>query len=221
MRALVGSRLHGLDTPISDFDYKTVFIETTSNILALPEHQPSDPKDPADTWELARFLHFALRSNPTILETFKATFTTENENWCEELRSLFPDVWSSKLVFHSYRGYAQSQRKKLLENDEALSNGNVELDTIRKRKSSAAWLRMLYNGYELLQTGDFTARIADTEVGILCRKYKEGESTIPEVIKTCSSWEEKLEDAFNKSTKKEANSKLVNDFLLKIRKVSW
>jgi predicted nucleotidyltransferase len=95
------------------------------------------------SWEIGHYLFLATKCNPTVLETFLAPDYTANA-WGEEVRALFPSVWSSIGVASAFTGYAHNQRKKLLDDKDK-----------RRNKYATAYVRTLYNAWELLSTGTF------------------------------------------------------------------
>lgn len=213
LKVIVGSQAHGLSTPESDFDYRGVFVMPTSEIIGLGgaiKHTNWIEGNVDDTsFEIGHFLFLATKCNPTILETFLAP-VVETTPEGDELRSLFPHLWNSKAVMDAFCGYGMNQRKKFLEEKDG-----------RPHKYAAAYIRSLYNAYELITTGKFTVKIADTEIGDLCRRFKNGDYTFGEVIDQCRSWEQKVREAYEKCPKKEADLAPVNDFLLRVRKAHW
>ena len=230
LKVIVGSQAHGLATPKSDFDYRGVFIVPTTEILKLgnvKQHTSwTEGKDDDTSWEIGHFLHLATHCNPTILETFLAPRVNVFKNdkpfddeqlmdnamslWGDDLQALFPYIWNSKGVMDAFIGYGLNQRKKFLENKDN-----------RREKYAAAYLRTLYNAYELLSTGTFTIRIADTEIGETVRKFKNGDFTVGEVMQVCYDWQKKVEEAYMLNTVHVPDLEKVNEFLLKVRKEFW
>lgn len=227
LKVLVGSQAHGLATPQSDYDYRGVFVIPTTELLKLGVKNSStswiEDKDDDTSWEVGHFLNLAVRSNPTILETFLAPrmiyMTGEehrNDKLGRELQELFPYVWNSEGVLKSFLGYGKNQRVKFFENKDK-----------RASKYAVAYLRTLYQGWELLTKGTFTIRVADTEIGEALKYWKSlGVGDFPEnevgyVIETCYKWENKLKKAYEDNPNKETNTDAVNEFLLKVRKEFW
>ena len=209
----MGSQAHGLANKDSDFDYRGVFVQPTAEILAL------GPKRNHTSWiegniddtsyEIGHFLFLATKSNPTILEVFLAPIE-EADDIGMEMRSLFPHVWDSTDVRNAFIGYGLNQRKKFLDNKDN-----------KREKYAAAYLRVLYNAYELLKTGTFTVRIADTPVGETVRKFKSGDFTVGEVVQITSEWQIKVEEMYEKSEKRVPDKDKINEFLLKVRRENW
>lgn len=210
LKVLVGSQAHGLATPSSDFDYRGVFVQPTNEILKIGGHTRTtswiEGKDDDTSWEIAHFLFLSTKSNPTILETYLAP-EIYADDWGYRLRELFPKVWSSKAVRDAFIGYGLNQRKKMLEDKDN-----------RPNKYASAYLRVLFNAYELLSTGTFTIKIADTEVGETVRRFKEGNFTKGECIDICARWQLKVEEAFNNNPEHQPDIDAINEFLLEVRK---
>lgn len=213
LRVLVGSRAHGLSTPESDYDYRGVFIIPTSEMLKVGANLRKtswvEGNDDDTSWEIGHFLQLSTKSNPTILETYKAPIEYSTPLGIE-LRALFPHVWSSKYVRDAFIGYGLNQRKKFLENKDN-----------RSEKYAVAYLRVLYQAYELLSTGDFPVSFVDTPVFETLKKWKKNELTFGEVIDVTKEWQEKVEVAYKKNPDKETDMDKINEFLLKVRKDNW
>lgn len=210
LKVLVGSRAHGLNTEDSDYDYRGVFVTPTADILSLNSSTKNVQWIEGDidntSWEIAHFLHMATKCNPTILETFLAPIE-ESTPLGDELRSLFPYIWNSHGVRDAFVGYGLNQRKKFLE----AKDGGPE-------KFAVAYARTLIQAHELLSTGTFTIRIGDTEHGPMLLRWKFGNFTYGEVIQFCKEWEDRVREAYISCPPKETNMRVVNDFLLKVRK---
>lgn len=227
LKVIVGSQAHGLAGPNSDFDYRGVFVVPTEEILKLGGHVEHtnwiEGKEDDTSWEIGKFLLLATKCNPTVLETFLAPRADETEIvaykkgdkvdlflYGQELRNLFPYIWNSSDVRNAFVGYGLNQRKKFLENKDR-----------RAPKYACAYLRTLYNAYELLTTGTFHVNLIDSPVYEQCKRFKAGEFEVGEVIQTCVDWEVKVNKAFLDTPEKKANLEPVNEFLLKIRKEFW
>ena len=213
LTVLVGSHAHGLALSTSDVDKRGVFVQPTTSLLKLgsvkQETRWLEGAVDDTAWELYRFLFLASKSNPSILEVFLGPILFSTDDG-DELRSLFPFLWTSHAVYDAFLGYSLAQRKKFLENKDN-----------RSAKYASAYLRTLYWGWELLNIGTFTVHIADTEVGQSVAQYKAGIYTIGEVIQTCHIWEEKLKEAYSANKNHEQNLAPVNDFLIRMRKKYW
>jgi predicted nucleotidyltransferase len=224
MTVLVGSKAHGLDNPYSDEDKRFVFVEPTSEVLKLRDVKEEirylDGNIDDVGHEVKRFLQLAMSCNPSILECFLAP-TLEVTEEGEKLRALFPYVWNSKGVKNAFLGYAMSQRKKMLHEGDTTNGSQGGMFKHRQDKNAAAYLRTLYNGWELLTTGTFSVRIVDTPIGKTVWNYKNGFFSYQEVMDTCLEWEDKLKGAYESNPDKQSNIEKVNEFLLDLRKNNW
>lgn len=230
LKVLVGSQAHGLATPESDYDYRAVFVQPTSELLKLGGTVKNtnwiEGKEDNTSWELAHFLNMAVHCNPTILEVFLAPIISPEEaksgdtlqkhkewRWAKQLRDLFPHVWNSKGVMDAFIGYGHNQQKKFLEDKEG-----------RAAKYAVAYLRTLMQAHQLLTTGTFLVKIVDTDSPHLVQKLKDwkaGKWQVGEVMQTCSDMRKMVEYAYANSPRKETNIEPINEFLLKVRKEYW
>jgi predicted nucleotidyltransferase len=222
LKVIVGSQAHGLANEKSDFDYRGVFVIPTSEILKIGGENIKhtswiEGNDDDTSWEIGKFLMMATKCNPTILETFLApedpnfmVMPTKYSSLTQELRDLFPYVWNSNDVKNAFIGYGINQRKKFFDNKDK-----------RAPKYATAYLRTLYNCYQLLSYGTFSVSLINSPVYELCWKFKNGEFTHGEVIQACWEWETKVLEAFKANPDKKTNLEPVNEFLLKVRKLNW
>ncbi len=228
LKVIVGSQAHGLATPQSDFDYRGVFVVPTKEILSLGNTKMNtnwnEGTNDDTSWEIGHFLNLATHCNPTILETFLAPVDVnwqlqadkQQLSFSMKIRELFPYVWNSTDVMNAFIGYGLNQRKKFFDDKDK-----------RASKYAVAYLRTLYQGWELLTTGIFTVRIADTEVGDILKKWKALPSGVilannaGQVIDECLKWEKRLREAYAKNPDKQTDFEKINNFLLKVRKDFW
>lgn len=218
LKVLVGSRAHGLADEQSDWDYRSVHVVPTSELLQLGvkvgAHTWNEgPDQDVVSYEIGHFLFLATKSNPSILEMFKAPMLGEAATQeALDMLNLFPLVWSSKGVYDSHRGYGYNQRKKLLDDPRGARSG----------KYASAWLRTLYNATCLLRTGDFHLSVKDTIIEFTLRRWRaEGIKDPGEVISICLDWEERLTEAYESNPNKVSDVDAINAYLLRIRKDYW
>lgn len=218
LKVIVGSHAHGLATDKSDIDYRGVFVIPTSDLLKIGSMVQNttwiEGKEDDTSWEIGKFLLMATKCNPTVLETFLAPVVPSSksqfQSWANELRALFPHVWNSTDVKNAFIGYGINQRKKFFENQDK-----------RAPKYATAYLRVLYNAWELLSTGTFSVNLTDSPVYDQCQRFKAGDYQVGEVIQACFEWETKVLQAYNQNPDKQTNLEPVNEFLLKVRKEFW
>lgn len=218
LRVLVGSHAHGLATESSDMDFRGVFVYNTRDLLKLGQKpgmtewveadRAKQEKEDSTDYELGHFLNLATHCNPTILEVFTAPMIdTTHEGY--QLRELFPYIWHPKGVRNAFIGYGLNQRKKFLEDKD-----------IRPAKYATAYLRTLYQAWVLLSEGKLPLDMVNTPVYDVLKRWKSGIYTKGEVVDTCLTWQQKVEDACKTCDQKQDLGK-VNDFLLDIRRRFW
>ena len=209
LKVLVGSHAHGLASEESDQDFRSVFVIPTEEIFRLDFTYPTTSwtKEEGDetSWEIGQFLSLATQSHPLILETFLAPVLAVDQ-WGEELRGLFPAVWSPQKAYQAFTGYAKNQRTKLLEKKDG-----------RPAKYAAAYIRVLGNLCELLETGTFTIRISDTALGPQIARMKEGNYRVGEVIELGEHLTQAAEGHLA-SCQHRSDVGAIDQFLIRLRK---
>lgn len=228
MKVLVGSRAHGLHTEESDYDFRGVYVTPTETVLSLDyKYKGShwfEGQEDQTTYELLHFLQLATRCNPSILEVFVAPQVvdvndgqggTHREYFmdgfgddAEELKALFPAVWNPKDAFNAFVGYGLNQRKKMLDKKDA-----------RPRKYAVAYLRTLWNLYDLLTEGTFTLEIRDPDFKkeLEAIKYGQGYLDMGHIINRAECLTAHAEGVLPHCNHK-PDLKRVNDFLIKMRR---
>ena len=111
---------------------------------------------------------------------------------------------------NAFIGYGLNQRKKFFDNKDQ-----------RAPKYAAAYLRTLYNAYELLSTGTFNVNLTQTPIYETVKNFKNGIYTPGEVINECFKWETEVLKAYKQNPDKKTDVEPVNEFLLKVRKEFW
>ena len=220
LEVLVGSQAHGLATPDSDYDYRGVFLQPTSALLTLGskptqtnwienDRDPAGAKQDNTSWELGHFLFLATKCNPTILEVFKAPIVQVSKAG-HDLRALFPHVWNRDGVHNAFIGYGLNQRTSFLDNREN-----------RRNKYATAYLRTLYNAWELLTLGDFNVDITRTAIEPLLRRTRAGDYTAGQVIDWADAWTGKVADAYQSCRHVGTDYAAINRYLLDVRQNNW
>jgi len=80
-KVVVGSRLHGLDTPTSDWDYRGIHVSELKDVVSpfktLKNTTWIEGDEDNTSYELAEFCKLATKGNATILEVFFSDKVTE------------------------------------------------------------------------------------------------------------------------------------------------
>lgn len=218
LKVLVGSHAHGLATPESDYDYRAVFVQPTSEILGIGGKTVSNQWIEGDVdntaYEVGHFLFLATKSNPTILETFVAPRVSSSDPrsslFGDALRQLGPYVWDSHAALNAFTGYGYNQRKKFLDNKDQRAN-----------KYAVAWLRTLILAHELFTEGTMTLDLTGHPEFERLYEWKMGTWRLGEVMDVTDAWLAKVHEAFDKHEKRTPNLPMVNGFLLDLRREYW
>lgn len=253
LKTIVGSHSHGLATKTSDVDYKSVYVLPTTDLLKLNRSVSKGTNvidgELVDTtsYEVAHFLHLATKSNPTILEVFKSPkveipdSSDELNTYGDQLRELFPYVWSSIGVYNAFLGYSHDQHKKMFSDKEEFSK--------RKFKYAVAHIRVLLSGIELLRTGNFSTEVKDRYSWSVPKLYhlhvpiyekvdifgeeiqdswvqllmavKSEKILIGDIVNVAEYLKFELKKAYNLNPDKVTDFNPINKWLLKVRKEMW
>jgi len=220
LKTLVGSKAHGLARPGSDSDFRGVFVEPTSKILALGSKPRStswiEGNEDDTQWEIGHFLNLAVHCEPNALEVFGAPVIEADEQG-DELRSLLPFVWSPKSVWNAYTGYSDNQWKKYFAD-------KYRNDRNRATKFAMASARSLIQGRVLVETGEMEVKLEASTVESLVNfrdKLESGSITRGQVLDYIDRLKTGLWDAYQRNEDKEPDLDRVNEFLLRVRKANW
>ncbi len=152
-KVVVGSRLHGLETPESDYDYRGIHIhdlkETLSPFRKLKNTTWIEGDEDNTSYELRDFCKQATKGNATILEVFFSNQVISTSDVAEELRANWIKFMDTDAFVAASRGYAANQYNKmqLFDPDQ------------RTPKFAVAYIRVLWQCAEYLRTGTFPCQI--------------------------------------------------------------
>jgi predicted nucleotidyltransferase len=113
-RCVVGSRAYGLEGEGSDTDRRGFFLPPARLSWSL-EGVPDCVTDPATQdcyWELKPFLLLALKATPNVLECLYTPLVEHATPLARELLEM-RDCFLSKRAYPAYKGYVESQTRKL------------------------------------------------------------------------------------------------------------
>lgn len=238
LECVVGSTLHGtsVNDGLEDLDLMAVVVEGLPTFAGFsacdtwvsrtkPEGVRSEAGDVDYTaYGLRKYLHLALRGNPTIMLALFAG--DEHTRVCtpagRELRSLAPQI-ISKQCYMPFRGYMRQQHERLLGLRGQRNVTRPELveaygyDT----KYAAHVVRLGMQGAELLTTGRLSLPMRDDERA-LCLKVRSGGYTLAEVSEQIIAAERRLEQAYAACTLPERpDTAAVQAWVLKTYSVYW
>jgi uncharacterized protein len=224
LRVIVGSRAHGTATERSDYDYRMVFQAPTKSFFTMNkagdirvrESVWIEQEEDTTGWELGKFCKLALHCNPTILEVLWAPVVSASEVG-DRLRGMRQLFLSRDPIKHAFLGYAWNQRKKMLSSPEIAWGP-------QNWKFAQAYLRVLYQGIQLLQHGTLPVDLSDGHLKILeiIQDCRSGELTAGAVINMSRDLEESLHSAHGRSDlRDEPDIDTINAWVQEQRRLAW
>lgn len=202
-KVLVGSRLHGLDTPTSDYDYRGIHISPLLEVLSpfskLKNTSWIEGDEDNTSYELADFCKNATKGNATILEVFFSDKIIETCPIANEMR----DHWEKFIDTHHFvnasRGYAHNQWNKFYNFEDVGVRGQE-----RTAKFAVAFLRVMWQCEQFLLTGVFKCNISESDLFPLLRTIKplsveQIQPYLPEIVAAMSDMNMRVSVAESKS----------------------
>lgn len=194
---VVGSRLHGLNTPESDFDYRGVHISPLIDILSPYRKNKNtvwiEGNEDNTSYELIDFCKFATQGNPTILEVLYSNQIKEITPEMEELRANRIKFLDSGRIFEAAKGYAHNQYNKM----------NLFEPDKRTPKFAVAYLRTLWQTTCLLETGTLPVQVEGSMKDFLMKvkyyDFTKFSEISPELVRLFSIWQVNLAEAYQKN----------------------
>lgn len=202
-KVLVGSRLHGLDTPTSDYDYRGIHIHELKEVLSpfnkLKNTTWIEGDEDNTSYELANFCKDATRGNATILEVFFSDKVIETSPIAEEMRANWTKFIDTRNFINASRGYAHNQWNKFYNFESQGIKGQE-----RTAKFAVAFLRVMWQCEQFLLTGQFKCSLEDCDFLVLLKAIKplnvdEIQKYLPEIVATMSDMNMRVSVAESKS----------------------
>ena len=217
LKALVGSRAHGLNGPDSDWDWRGIYVQPTNEILSMGHVARSvqwlEGKEDFTNYEIGHFLMLATKANPSVLELLRSPQTELPEingrAWGKEIQGLLPYLYDPQVAFNAFNGYSLNQRKKLMDDKDG-----------RKWKYALAYVRTIYCLVDLLGTGDFSLTVSSPTRHQMLENIRDGKLSPGEVLDVANELTQVAKDLLPSAVNKQ-DLNLVNNFLLDVRKCFW
>ena len=189
-KVLVGSRLHGLNTLESDYDYRGINIHSLEDKLSpfktLKNTSWIEGDEDNTSYELADFCKQAVHGNATILEVFFSDQIIETSPVADEMRTNWMKFMDTHKFIMASRGYAHNQWNKFY------NFGDVgEAGQQRTAKFAVAFLRVMWQCEQFLKTGEFKCNLVKSDIYPLLKEIKplsvdEIQPYLPEIIAAMS-----------------------------------
>lgn len=170
-KVLVGSRLHGLNTEQSDYDYRGIHIydlkDKLSPFKTLKNTSWIEGNVDDTSYELADFAKLATHGNATILEVFFSDHVVETSPVADEMRANWQKFMDTRRFILASRGYAHNQWNKFYNFESAGVKGQE-----RTAKFAIAFLRVMWQCEQFLLTGEFRCNLKDSDLYPLLKEIK-------------------------------------------------
>lgn len=170
-KVVVGSRLHGLETPTSDWDYRGIHMHDLSDVLSpfktLKNTSWIEGDEDNTSYELADFCKQAVHGNATILEVFFSDKLVETSPEHQEMRDNWRKFIDTERFVAASRGYAHNQWNKFYNFEDVGGNGQH-----RTAKFAVAFLRVMWQCEQFLLTGEFKCNLKESDIYPLLKEIK-------------------------------------------------
>lgn len=202
-KVVVGSRLHGLHTETSDYDYRGIHIHPLVDVLSpfktLKNTTWIEGDEDNTSYELADFCKSATKGNATILEVFFSDKIIETTPLIDEMRENWEKFIDTHNFIEASRGYAHNQWNKFY-NFESAGVKQQE----RTAKFAVAFLRVMWQCEQFLLTGDFKCNLEDSDLFPLLKTIKpltveEIQEHLPKIVEAMSDMNMRVSVAQSKS----------------------
>lgn len=186
-KVLVGSRLHGLDTPESDYDCREVFINPLRDVLSpfksLPNNSTIDGKQDDTSFEFRHFCKYLTKGNPTILEVLFSDIILKDSEVFQILRKNVDKFFDTDAIYNAHKGYSAGQWSRILRNYDVLSKDDKLPVDKRAGKLLIASIRVAREGANLLCNGSYDNQIPEGSLKDLLMILKSDKITMEDFRK--------------------------------------
>lgn len=202
-KVVVGSRLHGLHTKTSDWDYRGIHISPLRHVISPYRKQKNhvwlEGDEDNTSYELAEFCKLATKGNATILEVFFSDQVVETTPIADQMRMNWYRFMNTKMFVDASRGYAHNQWNKFYNFESKGVNGQE-----RTAKFAVAFLRVMWQCEQFLLTGEFKCDLRESDLYPLLKKIKplsveEIQPVLPEIVAAMSDMNMRVSTATSKS----------------------
>lgn len=170
-KVLVGSRLHGLHTEASDYDYRGIHIHPLKDVLSpfrtIKNTTWIEGDEDNTSYELADFCKQAVHGNATILEVFFSDQIVESSPTTDKMRDNWEKFIDTRRFIMASRGYAHNQWNKFYNFESQGIKGQE-----RTAKFAVAFLRVMWQCEQFLLTGRFKCNIEESDLFELLKEIK-------------------------------------------------
>lgn len=219
-KVVVGSRLHGLDNPNSDWDYRGIHIHDLKDVLSPFQTLKNTSWIEGDiddtSYELSDFCKMATRGNATYLEVFFSNQIIETSPIHKEMQDNWAKFVDTDAFAKASLGYAHNQKNKFEDRDPVGVKGQF-----RRHKFAVAYSRVMWQCIEFMKTGQFRCQIDEGYYKNQMLRWKNewNDSFTMEAIETYYKQEAELEEVWqNTKFKYKPDVEWIEDFICRAYK---
>lgn len=212
-KVVVGSRLHGLHKPDSDYDYRGIHMHPVRDIISpfdtIKNTTWIEGDNDNTSYELYDFIKGAVHGNATYLEVFFSDNIKTTSPIHKEMQENWQKFMDTDRFVMASKGYAQNQLNKMYLFEDEGVNGQR-----RTGKFVVAYMRVMWQCAEFLRTGKFECKIPDGEMRDFMLKVKgdwKAEYT-PEATKWFSQLQAEVAEAWTTAEKMKPDIEWLKDF---------
>jgi len=211
---VVGSRLHGLHKPTSDWDYRGIHMHPVKAMISpfqtIKNTTWIEGDDDNTSYELTDFCKGAVHGNATYMEVFFSDQVIHSSMAHQEMRENWKKFVDTKKFVLASQGYAQNQLNKMYLFEDEGVNGQR-----RTGKFVVAYIRVMWQCAEFLRTGKFECKIPDGEMRDFMLKVKGDWKVqyVPEAMKWFMKLQSEVSEAVGTAEMLEPDIEWIEDFI--------
>lgn len=207
-KVLVGSRLHGLENAESDWDWRGIHIHSLKEVLSpfskLKNTSWIEGDEDNTSYELSEFCKMAVQGNATIWEVLFSNHVKEDGVAARILRANAHRFMDTDKFVMASRGYAQNQYNKM----------NLFEPDARTPKFAVAYIRVLWQCWQFLETGKFKCQIEEPWKSYLLEvKHNFSPSMIMGLSEKFLELQKNITDAHAKAHRHVPDIEWIEDFI--------
>lgn len=225
LKVTTGSHLYGTNTEESDWDYQGIFIPPKEYVIGIHTCEQVIVKGKNDSFDytcytLPKYFQLARANNPNILSmlyTPERDIHFSNEYGREIIKNRH--LFLSKKSYHTFRGYAHSQRHKILSKDPIGKRKDVVDKYGYDTKFAMHLIRLLYEAIDIMVAKEIIYPATNRKV---LNAIRNGEWTLEQVLSEAIRLEKLVDESYVRSDLQySANDKEIEKLQIRLLEQFW